>query len=67
MVNMEETLETNGDLTTPLQVISAKKVVYYQNAITQSSQVVYEYPFPIIRLGDLYLMYAESLNEANRR
>ena len=31
---------------------------------TQSSQVVYEYPFPIIRLGDLYLMYAESLNEA---
>jgi len=42
----------------------AKKVVYYQNAITQSSQVVYEYPFPIIRLGDLYLMYAESLNEA---
>ena len=25
MVNMEETLETNGDLTTPLQVISLKK------------------------------------------
>lgn len=42
----------------------AKKVVYYRNAITQSSQTVYEYPFPIIRLGDLYLMYAESLNEA---
>lgn len=42
----------------------AKKVVYYQNSITQSAQKVYEYPFPIIRLGDLYLMYAECLNEA---
>ncbi len=42
----------------------AKKVVYYRNEITQSSQVIYEYPFPIIRLADLYLMYAEALNES---
>lgn len=42
----------------------AKKLVYYRNEITESSQVVYEYPFPIIRLGDLYLMYAEALNES---
>lgn len=42
----------------------AKKVVYYRNEITEPAQVVYEYPFPIVRLGDLYLMYAEALNES---
>lgn len=40
-----------------------KKVVNYQNVITQSARTIETYPFPIIRLSDLYLMYAEALNE----
>jgi hypothetical protein len=43
----------------------AKKVVYWENEITESSQVIYEYPFPIVRMADLYLMYAEALNESS--
>lgn len=42
----------------------AKKLVYYKNIISESSAVIEEYPFPIVRLADLYLMYAEALNEA---
>ena len=30
----------------------------------ERSAVIEEYPFPIVRLADLYLMYAEALNEA---
>ncbi|MDU1890347.1 MAG: RagB/SusD family nutrient uptake outer membrane protein [Dysgonomonas sp.] len=42
----------------------AKKVVYYDNEITNELQKIEEYPFPIVRLADLYLMYAEALNES---
>ena len=42
----------------------AKKLVYYKNIISESSAVIEGYPFPIVRLADLYLMYAEALNEA---
>lgn len=42
----------------------AKKLVYYKNIISETSDVIEEYPFPIVRLADLYLMYAEALNEA---
>ena len=42
----------------------AKKLVYYRNEIVSNASIVYEYPFPIVRLGDLYLMYAEALNES---
>lgn len=42
----------------------AKKLIYYKNIISQTSEVIEEYPFPIVRLADLYLMYAEALNEA---
>lgn len=42
----------------------AKKLVYYGNEIRTESQRIEEYPFPIIRLADLYLMYAEALNES---
>lgn len=42
----------------------AKKLVYYKNIISETSEVIEEYPFPIIRMADLYLMYAEALNEA---
>ena len=42
----------------------AKKLIYYNNSYG-SSVSVREYPFPIIRLADLYLLYAEALNETS--
>ena len=41
-----------------------KKFVYYKNIISETSEVIEQYPFPIVRMADLYLMYAEALNEA---
>lgn len=41
-----------------------KKLVDW-NQVTGTSSVTYkDYPWPIVRLSDLYLMYAEALNEA---
>lgn len=40
-----------------------KKMVNYKSAITYNSQSFEYYPFPILRLADLYLLYAEALNE----
>lgn len=40
-----------------------KKMVNYKSAITFHSQSFEYYPFPILRLADLYLLYAEALNE----
>ncbi|MGI5872827.1 MAG: RagB/SusD family nutrient uptake outer membrane protein [Bacillota bacterium] len=42
----------------------AKKLIYYDNTYGSTISIK-EYPFPIIRLADLYLMYAEALNEAH--
>ncbi|CAG5007816.1 hypothetical protein DYBT9275_04132 [Dyadobacter sp. CECT 9275] len=44
-----------------------KKLVNYNNAINDPAQQysVEGYPFPIMRLADLYLLYAEALNEAS--
>lgn len=42
-----------------------KKVVNYQNIIGEgNTYTVTEYPWPVIRLAGLYLLYAEALNEA---
>lgn len=42
-----------------------KKLVHYQNVIgTGSNYSVTSYPWPLIRLSDLYLLYAEALNES---
>jgi hypothetical protein len=43
-----------------------KKLVNYQSmpSFTGSGYTLVNYPFPIIRLADLYLLYAEALNEA---
>jgi hypothetical protein len=44
-----------------------KKLLHYKTSInfeTQDSPTYTHYPFPVIRLADLYLMYAEALNEA---
>ena len=43
-----------------------KKLVYFQNV--ESATGAYSapsYPFPILRLSDLYLLYSEALNEAS--
>lgn len=41
----------------------AKKIVSPQNSLTSSGFTRERYTFPVIRLADLYLMYAEALNE----
>jgi len=42
-----------------------KKLVSYRNvAAASSTYTVYEYAYPMMRLADLYLLYAEALNEA---
>jgi hypothetical protein len=43
-----------------------KKMINYQSSRVDNSTStsIYRYAFPIIRLADLYLMYAETLNEA---
>ncbi|QEC54228.1 putative outer membrane starch-binding protein [Anseongella ginsenosidimutans] len=44
-----------------------KKLVHFLNVLqTSGSYTVQTYPFPVIRLADLYLYYAEALNEAGR-
>jgi len=40
-----------------------KKVCSYRSSLTATSWSSHRYAFPIIRLADLYLMYAEALNE----
>lgn len=45
----------------------AKKLVHYETTMAGGNNIVplvsEPYPWPIIRLADLYLMYAETLNE----
>jgi hypothetical protein len=42
-----------------------KKMIHWRSSMSDAATdlSVYRYPYPIIRLGDLYLMYAEALNE----
>jgi hypothetical protein len=41
-----------------------KKTVHYQNIQTaQWSYSIVDYPWPVLRLADLYLLYAEAINE----
>lgn len=43
----------------------AKKHVHYKSSLESlASSGAYVYPFPLIRLTDMYLLYAEALNEA---
>jgi len=49
-----------------LTAIWPKKLVNYRTVMTAASTgwTPERYPFPIIRMADLYLMYAETLNES---
>lgn len=40
-----------------------KKLVSWESSFTNTNNHTREYPWPAIRLADLYLMYAEALNE----
>ena len=44
---------------------AAKKMSGFTNEVQNKAQSYTFYPFPIFRLADLYLLYAEALNEAN--
>lgn len=41
-----------------------RKIISYRSEVTNTSYSSYRYAFPIIRLADLYLLYAEALNES---
>jgi hypothetical protein len=43
----------------------AKKLVNYTNVISESSYTRTQYPWPVIRLANVYLLYAEALNEVD--
>ncbi|WP_257669230.1 RagB/SusD family nutrient uptake outer membrane protein [Parapedobacter tibetensis] len=40
-----------------------KKIANYLNTMTSSTSTTQNYPWPTFRLADLYLLYAEALNE----
>ena len=42
-----------------------KKLVNYNNVIGTSTYTIEQYPWPEIRLANLYLLYAEALNEVS--
>jgi hypothetical protein len=42
-----------------------KKTVHYENVQpAQNAYTIVDYPWPVIRLADLYLLYAEAINES---
>ena len=44
----------------------AKKMVHYLTIMDNDGRLVYQpYPWPIVRLADLYLYYSEALNESD--
>lgn len=43
-----------------------KKLLHYTTTITTTATSIKDYPWPEMRLADLYLLYAEALNEAGR-
>lgn len=44
-----------------------KKLVNWKMVASSTNITVERYPWPVIRLGDLYLLYAEALNETDNR
>ena len=53
--------QINGSTSTN---IFAKKIPPFDNRVTQSEYLSTPYPWPLVRLSDLYLLYAEAINEA---
>ena len=44
-----------------------KKLVNWKMVASATNITVERYPWPVMRLGDLYLLYAEALNETDNR
>ncbi|WP_316818163.1 RagB/SusD family nutrient uptake outer membrane protein [Pedobacter nyackensis] len=44
-----------------------KKLVNWEMVVSPTSITVERYPWPVMRLGDLYLLYAEALNETDNK
>nr|WP_197718642.1 RagB/SusD family nutrient uptake outer membrane protein [Pedobacter schmidteae] len=44
-----------------------KKLVNWEMVASTTNITVERYPWPVMRLGDLYLLYAEALNETDNR
>ncbi|SHG30216.1 RagB/SusD family nutrient uptake outer membrane protein [Pedobacter caeni] len=44
-----------------------KKLVNWNMVISTTAVVVESYPWPVMRLADLYLLYAEALNETDNK
>ncbi|HYH57188.1 MAG TPA: RagB/SusD family nutrient uptake outer membrane protein, partial [Anseongella sp.] len=44
-----------------------KKLVNWNLVATQTSVNLESYPWPVVRLGDVYLLYAEALNETDNQ
>jgi len=44
-----------------------KKLVNWEMVASATNITVERYPWPVMRLGDLYLLYAEALNETDNR
>ncbi len=63
---MGKALAKTGNETGPVTGYYAKKMYPYRNRIgaNNSPLSTYWYPWPMIRLADLYLLYAEAINEA---
>lgn len=45
--------------------IWGKKLVNYQNSIGETSYTIEQYPWPVIRLANVYLLFAEAANEVD--
>jgi hypothetical protein len=48
----------------PITGFFARKICSYRSTVSSSSINLYYFTFPKIRLADLYLLYAEALNES---
>jgi hypothetical protein len=50
----------------PSTAYLCKKMIHFMSAVAENSSSLssYRYAFPLIRLADLYLLYAEALNES---
>jgi hypothetical protein len=63
--------QPGGDISTSRRYSSTgylvKKMIHFRTEVPETSDVIttYQYAFPIIRLADLYLLYAEALNECS--
>jgi len=47
----------------PITGYSLKKLIHLENLRSPASYTVISYPWPLLRISDLYLLYAECLNE----